>query len=258
MPRSSRRGAPTSGDIDIMVLHPTYAEMQKPSGKAVSAFSVAPSKKGKEWSSPLPDKVLKPLADAGILADSLSSGPLKWQGIARVPGRDANGKLESAEARATGLEIMTGEYRRADITYVPSPLNSVIQPLMKPSVRSLVPQKGKGAAMIQLTGDLDFNIDCRARAQQMGMLLNEYGLWRWTPNPGKEDPEIKAQHLFEKETEAARFPQYQDGSFASNFQLGLYGYLSLLGEKSTCRDTAGFLSSELCPALRFRVVVGSL
>ena len=49
--------------------------------------------------------------------------------------------------------------------------------------------------MIQLTGDLDFNIDCRARAQQMGMLLNEYGLWRWIPNPGKEDPEIKAQHL---------------------------------------------------------------
>ncbi|KAM5530407.1 hypothetical protein V8D89_015918 [Ganoderma adspersum] len=40
--------------------------------------------------------------------------------------------------------------------------------------------------------------------------------------------EIKAQYLFEKETAALKYPDLQDGSFASNFKLGLYDYLSLL------------------------------
>jgi sugar porter (SP) family MFS transporter len=44
--------------------------------------------------------------------------------------------------------------------------------------------------------------------------------------------EIKAEHLFEQETKALHFPQYQDGSFASNFKLGFHDYLSLLTTKS--------------------------
>jgi sugar porter (SP) family MFS transporter len=40
--------------------------------------------------------------------------------------------------------------------------------------------------------------------------------------------EIKAQYVFEKETSAMRFPQFQDGSFVSDFKLGLYDYMSLL------------------------------
>ena len=43
--------------------------------------------------------------------------------------------------------------------------------------------------------------------------------------------EIKAQHLFEKETSEMQFPQWQDGSFSSNFKLGLHAYLSLLTTK---------------------------
>ncbi|KAF9048607.1 general substrate transporter [Panaeolus papilionaceus] len=54
--------------------------------------------------------------------------------------------------------------------------------------------------------------------------------------------EIRAQHLFEKETAAIKFPQYQDGSFSSNFKLGFYDYLSLLTQRS----------------LLYRVAVGSL
>lgn len=75
--------------------------------------------------------------------------------------------------------------------------------------------------------------------------------------------EIKAQYLFEKETSAVKFPQYQDDSFASGFKLGLHEYLSLLTSKST-----GFLFalSVVCPteprllltALLYRVAVGSL
>ncbi|PFH53022.1 hypothetical protein AMATHDRAFT_79415 [Amanita thiersii Skay4041] len=44
--------------------------------------------------------------------------------------------------------------------------------------------------------------------------------------------EIRAQHLFEKETSELRFPQFQDGSFLSNFKLGLYQYWSLLRNRS--------------------------
>ncbi|TFK81254.1 general substrate transporter [Polyporus arcularius HHB13444] len=40
--------------------------------------------------------------------------------------------------------------------------------------------------------------------------------------------EIKAQYLFEKETSEIKYPDLQDGSFASNFKLGLRDYLSLL------------------------------
>ncbi|KAI3615132.1 sugar transporter [Moniliophthora roreri] len=88
---------------------------------------------------------------------------------------------------------------------------------------------------------------------------------RWLVNQGREDEalavlskarqlpadselvqieflEIKAQYLFEKETSAARFPQFQDGSFTSNFKLGLHEYLSLLQNRS----------------LFWRVAVGSL
>ncbi|KAI0030130.1 general substrate transporter [Vararia minispora EC-137] len=44
--------------------------------------------------------------------------------------------------------------------------------------------------------------------------------------------EVKAQHLFEVETSAAKYPQYQDGSWKSNFLLGFYDYLSLITHKS--------------------------
>ena len=54
--------------------------------------------------------------------------------------------------------------------------------------------------------------------------------------------EIKAQYLFEKETSEMMFPQYQDGSWKSNFKLGLYGYWSLIRT----------------PTLLRRVMIGSL
>jgi DNA polymerase beta len=43
--------------------------------------------------------------------------------------------------------------------------------------------KSKGAALLALTGDKEFNIDIRAKAARLGLLLNEFGLWRWTSDP---------------------------------------------------------------------------
>ena len=50
--------------------------------------------------------------------------------------------------------------------------------------------------------------------------------------------EIKAQYLFEKETEALKYPQYQDGSFSSNFKLAVFDYMSLITTKTLLYRTA--------------------
>ncbi|PCH42530.1 general substrate transporter [Wolfiporia cocos MD-104 SS10] len=50
--------------------------------------------------------------------------------------------------------------------------------------------------------------------------------------------EIRAQYLFEKEISEINFPEYQDGSFKSNFKLGFYGYLSLLRSRTLLRRVA--------------------
>ncbi|KZT02553.1 general substrate transporter [Laetiporus sulphureus 93-53] len=50
--------------------------------------------------------------------------------------------------------------------------------------------------------------------------------------------EIKAQYLFEKQTSEIQFPQYQDGSWKSDFKLGFYGYLSLLTSRTLLRRVA--------------------
>jgi hypothetical protein len=44
--------------------------------------------------------------------------------------------------------------------------------------------------------------------------------------------EIKAQHMFERETSIAKFPNDQGGGFASNLKLGFHEYLSLLTNRS--------------------------
>jgi MFS family permease len=54
--------------------------------------------------------------------------------------------------------------------------------------------------------------------------------------------EIKAQYLFEKETSALRYPQYQDGSFSSDMKLAANAYLSLFSTRT----------------LFYRVAIGSL
>jgi len=50
--------------------------------------------------------------------------------------------------------------------------------------------------------------------------------------------EIKAQYLFEKEINEAKFPQYQDGSWVSNFKLGVFDYMSLITTRTLFYRTA--------------------
>jgi sugar porter (SP) family MFS transporter len=50
--------------------------------------------------------------------------------------------------------------------------------------------------------------------------------------------EIRAQHEFEIEVSQERFPQYQNGTFMSDFKLGFHEYASLLSSRSLFRRVA--------------------
>lgn len=49
--------------------------------------------------------------------------------------------------------------------------------------------------------------------------------------------EMKSLHLFEKETAAEKYPQWQDGLFKSRFQIGLHDYMSLITNPSLFKRT---------------------
>lgn len=50
--------------------------------------------------------------------------------------------------------------------------------------------------------------------------------------------EVKAMKVFEDETAAKKYPQWQDGSFHSRFMIGLNDYKSLVTNKSLLKRTA--------------------
>jgi DNA polymerase beta len=41
-----------------------------------------------------------------------------------------------------------------------------------------MPSASRGAALVGLTGDAEFNRHLRAKANKLGMRLNEFGLWK--------------------------------------------------------------------------------
>ena len=48
---------------------------------------------------------------------------------------------------------------------------------------SYVPEASKGAALLALTGDDYYHLDCQRKAIDAGLYLNEWGLWEWEPSP---------------------------------------------------------------------------
>jgi DNA polymerase beta len=63
--------------------------------------------------------------------------------------------------------------------------------------------KSRGAALLALTGDTECNKDLRTRAINLGLHLNEFGLWRWQPDEnGRSEEEEKGYwELVKAETE---------------------------------------------------------
>lgn len=78
----SRRGALSSSDMDVILFHPEFTDIPpsgpKPTGKKAQA-------KAREESLLL-NTAVPLLSKAGILGEELTSGPMKWQGLAKLPG----------------------------------------------------------------------------------------------------------------------------------------------------------------------------
>ena len=56
--------------------------------------------------------------------------------------------------------------------------------------------------------------------------------------------EVKALRMFEVETSAERYPQYQDGSFKSKFMIGFNDYKSLITNPSLFKRTSVAVSQS--------------
>ena len=108
-PNLSRRGSPTSSDIDIILLHPSHVHIPVPDQKRSR-------EKTDKTPSMLQQDVLEPLRRSGIIADTLTLGPLKWQGMVRIPQRDEGGEWESVQTRVDAVAALNGAFRRADFT----------------------------------------------------------------------------------------------------------------------------------------------
>ncbi|THH02942.1 hypothetical protein EW145_g6674 [Phellinidium pouzarii] len=170
---SYRRGLPFCGNIDVIVLHPSYINVPDPGLKASADLrpSRSSTRRGRsakhitatraKQDTILREFILSPLERAGLIAATLSEGPRKWQGIVRVP--DGSESYNKRKARAH--ERPTA-FRRMGLT--------------------LVPNLSEGAALLAATGDVDFNSHLRGIASNMGLHLNELGLWRRRMAPQRE------------------------------------------------------------------------
>ncbi|KAJ6504614.1 hypothetical protein C8R47DRAFT_1102923 [Mycena vitilis] len=181
---SYRRGAPSSSDIDLIVLHPDHVHVPFPTifPPHIEIPPGTPKRKnGTRPPSVLEDAIML-LESRGIIAATLKNGDLKWHGMALLPDPELaikDDQLAERKRRLDAIEKGEGVYRRLDI--------------------NLVAQKSRGAALVGLTGDVDFNRDARMRATKLGMHLNEFGLWRWNEN--EEEPHEGFWELVRAETE---------------------------------------------------------
>ncbi|KAG8824049.1 hypothetical protein FRC19_002672 [Serendipita sp. 401] len=134
---SYRRGAPSSSDVDVLLFHPDYTQTPQAGQHTMSAKE---QKKARE-ESPLLQIAVPALLKAKVLVEPLTSGPAKWQGIA---------KLETGEKLC-----------RIDL--------------------NLMPTASRGAALVGYTGDAEFNRYLRGKANRVMMRLNDFGLWKRPP-----------------------------------------------------------------------------
>ncbi|EMD39782.1 DNA polymerase IV [Gelatoporia subvermispora B] len=166
---SYRRESPTSSDVDVLIFHPSYVHIPTPAQGPPSGYvggrppspHRSKTKTAKRDTTLLQQEVVQPLIDRGLIAGTLSSGTSKWRGVVLVPSR-VDDRWEDLSQRVEAIAEKTGTFRRMDL--------------------NLIPIKSRGAALLALTGDATLNREMRSNAIKQGMLLNEYGLWRWKAN----------------------------------------------------------------------------
>jgi len=169
---SYRRGAKSISDPEFLIVsNSEFDTKKKPAKPSTLSFQV--KKHGRNFmpyyqaystieqreSTPLLNQVIEPLQNLGVLSEATQSGSLKWRGWLRIPGRNEDGSWENRTSRARGVAQRKGEYVYVSI--------------------NLASNSWKGAAALALTGDHRFFFDLRSKATNLGMHLNEYGLWKW-------------------------------------------------------------------------------
>ena len=124
---TSRRGSPTSSDMDLIFFHPDHVHVPMP--PLPKAASSPESRKSNAFrgkyvpvndldNSILLQDVVRPLGAAGFIADTLSSGARMWKGIVRLPVRRSGGRWEESWERKRQIEKVQGSFRRVDMTFV--------------------------------------------------------------------------------------------------------------------------------------------
>ena len=136
----------------------------------------------KRVTSTLLNEIIVPLGELGVVSDTIGAGMNSWQGWVRVPKKGET--WESENKRLNGIQRLDGYFHRVNITYVssfkPSPGCNRLPRLL--SSRRYIPKQSRGSALLALTGDEDYVLDCTRKAVQAGLYLNEWGLWEWEPD----------------------------------------------------------------------------
>ncbi|KZV61171.1 Nucleotidyltransferase [Peniophora sp. CONT] len=176
-----RRELANASSLSILLSHPSVVHVPVPSrakspavgsGRVsppftdiASRYSISPLSSGTKHESTfaLAQDAVRPLEDVGLVAATLVSQSRRWSGIAALPTREPDEQWGNMGERLRDIRRRRGRFVSLNL--------------------SLAPLKSLGAARLFLTGDDDFIRAARTAAMRQGLLLNEYGLWRWVPGP---------------------------------------------------------------------------
>ncbi|KAF8073940.1 hypothetical protein FPV67DRAFT_1479898 [Lyophyllum atratum] len=189
-----RRGASESTSIDIVLFHPEHVHVPTPPlprrGEKVPLGKAATSPRLKA-EAPIQKLVVPILQERGLLVDMLHSGLRHYDGLARVPEKDEEGRWRSRRERLIAIKEGTGEYRRLHI--------------------HLMPVKSRGAALLYYTGDVAMRNLLKRKARNLDLYLDELGLWRWHADEAESqlpgDKAVGFWQLLNSTTEEAIFEQ---------------------------------------------------
>ncbi|KAG5644782.1 hypothetical protein DXG03_007690 [Asterophora parasitica] len=164
-----RRGASTDTSIQLMLFHPDHVHVPVPSPPTRGSF-VPHGKLGSQSrakaETPLHKSVIPTLQERGLVVASMGTALRYWNGVVRIPEKDQDGKWKTRRERLEAIEKGQGELRRMDLF--------------------MIPLKSRGAALISHTGDGQMKMLLKRKADQLGLYLDELGLWKWHPENAAE------------------------------------------------------------------------
>jgi len=149
---SYRRGAKSSGDIDILLTHPSY--------------TADDDDKHPE----LLDKVVKALKKSNFITDSLSQGDTKYMGVCCI-NETMLADLKDKEEQEDGVtESPDGGHTASSEDQSSSSQEYLHRRI---DIR-LIPNDQYWCGVLYFTGSEPFNREMRKKAQENGFMLNEY------------------------------------------------------------------------------------